>query len=226
MVPDPYRCLVRLAFVSGDRERWNARWRERAGELTPPAAFLVEHSGLLPASGRALDVAGGAGRHAVWLAQAGLEVTLIDVSDVAIERAERRAAAANVTQRIRYRRIDLSGPDVALPTGPFDVIVMFHYLTRTLRDEIAGLLDDGGLMFACQPTVTNLERHAKPPLPYLVQPGELAAWSAALGLEPVVTREGWNAEGRHEAEIIARRVNCARPATNPRSDVDSHGPYR
>src|SRR5213075_3071128 len=67
----------------GDRERWNARWREQAGELAPPAAFVVEHTALLPASGRALDVAGGAGRHAVWLARAGLDVTMIDVSDVA-----------------------------------------------------------------------------------------------------------------------------------------------
>src|SRR5512134_3164184 len=94
--------------MGGDRERWNARWREQAGELAPPAAFVVEHTALLPKTGRALDVAGGAGRHAVWLARAGLEVTMIDVSDVAIERAERRAGAAGVGHRVKFRWVDLA----------------------------------------------------------------------------------------------------------------------
>lgn len=191
----------------GDRERWNARWREQAGELAPPAAFVVEHTALLPSAGRALDVAGGAGRHTVWLARAGLDVTMIDVSDVALERAERRAVAAKVAGRVKFLRIDLTEPGPAgdLPTGPFAVIVMFHYLDRARRDAIAALLDDGGLVIACQPTVRNLERHQHPSKDYLVGEGELRAWAEALGLEVVVSREGWNAEGRHEAELIARR---------------------
>jgi 2-polyprenyl-3-methyl-5-hydroxy-6-metoxy-1,4-benzoquinol methylase len=191
----------------GDRERWNARWREQAGELAPPAAFVVEHAALLPASGRALDVAGGAGRHAVWLARAGLDVIMIDVSDVALERAERRAAAANVAGRIRFRRIDLSepGPDGELPTGPFDVIVMFHYLDRARRGELVGLLSPGGLLITCQPTVVNLERHAHPSRAYLLDEGELATWVSTQPLDVVVSREGWNVENRHEAELIARR---------------------
>src|SRR5688572_13128746 len=104
--------------MEGDRERWNARWREQAGELAPPSAFFVEHAEHYPVTGRALDIAGGAGRHAVWLARRGLEVTMIDVSDVAIERAERRAG--NLAARMRFLRLDLDDPDAALPRGPFD----------------------------------------------------------------------------------------------------------
>src|SRR5215470_3825179 len=118
--------------MQGDRERWNDKWRARAGELEPPAAFVVEQEPLLPGAGRALDVAGGCGRHAVWLAQHGLEVTMIDVSDLALERAERRFTLAGL--RARLLRADLDDDVPSLPL--FDAIVMFHYLNRQRRDEL------------------------------------------------------------------------------------------
>ena len=190
--------------MDGDRERWNAKWRDRA-PLSPPAPFLVEHAALLPDAGRALDVGGGAGRHTVWLAKRGLDVTMIDVSDVALERTEQRAIAAGVGNRVRLLRLDLDEP-ATLPPGPFDVIVMFHYLNRARRDAIAELLFDRGVLMAVQPTVTNLERNEKPGREYLVEPQELDAWACRLGLEIVVSREGWTSGDRHEAELIARRV--------------------
>src|SRR5262249_55351144 len=129
--------------MEGDRERWNDKWRARAGELEPPAPFVIEQAAILPA-GRALDVAGGAGRHSVWLAQRGLDVTLIDVSDLALERAERRVTSAGLQARVRLIRADL---DTELPAlAAFDVIVMFHYLNRERRDEIADLLAPGGIV--------------------------------------------------------------------------------
>jgi len=191
--------------MQGDRERWNDKWRARAGELESPAAFVVEQGPLLPDAGRALDVAGGCGRHAVWLAQHGLDVTLIDVSDLALERAERRFAQAGV--RVRMLRADLDDDVPSLPL--FDAIVMFHYLNRQRRDEIAHLLAAGGLVIAAQPTVTNLERHASPSRRFLVETGELELWARGLNLEIIVAREGWTADGRHEAELVARRVKNA-----------------
>jgi len=44
-----------------------------------PAAWLVGHRALLPPSGRALDVACGRGRHALWLAQHGFDAEFVDV---------------------------------------------------------------------------------------------------------------------------------------------------
>jgi SAM-dependent methyltransferase len=188
--------------MDGDRERWNAKWRERAGELTPPAAFLTEHNHLLPSQGRALDLAGGAGRHAVWLAQAGLTVTLVDVSDVALDRAGHRLDAAGLADHVRLVRLDA---EADLDLAPFDVVVIYHYLDRARRDAFADLVAPGGLLLAAQPTTTNLERHPSPSARFLVAPGELATWATGRGLDLVVSREGWNADGRHEAELIARR---------------------
>lgn len=206
----------------GDREKWNARWRERAGELEPPAAFLEEHAHLLPATGKALDIAGGAGRNAVWLARRGLDVTLVDVSDVAITRAERKAESVNV--KLRTRRVDLDEPLELAPL--YDVIVMIDYLSRERRDAIAELLVTGGLLVASQPTVRNLERHAHPSRPFLVEEGEMAAWVTGCGFEIVVAREDWTDEGRHVAQVIARRSPPAEKVPDPEPPSPSGGPYR
>ncbi len=206
----------------GDREKWNARWRERAGELELPAAFVEEHAALLPARGKALDVAGGAGRHAVWLARRGLDVTLVDVSDVAITRAE--AKAANVGVKLRARRVDLDQPLDLAPL--YDLVVLVHYLSREQRDAYAHLLVDGGVLVHVQQTVRNLERHARPSRRFLVEEGELAAWVGELGFETLVHREGWNDDGVHEAAVIARRVKADRRTPEPEAPPPSGGPYR
>ncbi|MCA9675351.1 MAG: methyltransferase domain-containing protein, partial [Myxococcales bacterium] len=130
-----------------------------------------------------------------------LAVTLLDVSEVGLALAATRAAAAGVT--VDVVAVDLD--DAPAPSGPFDVIVIVHFLHRGRRDEIAATLAPGGVLVAIQPTMTNLERHARPGPEHLVAEGELATWARAVGLEVEIVREGWNAEGRHETEMVARR---------------------
>src|SRR5262249_30973743 len=107
--------------VESDREKWNARWRERAATPSVASPFVVSLAATLPSSGRALALAGGAGRHAVFLAQRGLAVTLVDVSDAALELAGAAAHAAGVS--LATARLDLSVEP--LPSGPWDVILCF-----------------------------------------------------------------------------------------------------
>jgi SAM-dependent methyltransferase len=179
-----------------DRERWNETWRTR--EPAEPAAFLVEHEALLPRTGRALDVAGGAGRHALWLAARGLDVTLVDVSEVGLA----RAAAANPA--VRTERVDLEEGG-ALPAGPFELVLCWHFLDRAHRDRYVDVLAPGGVLVIAQPTVLNLERHERPSRRFLAEPGELDAWVRDRDLEIVVSVEGWNGDGRHEAAVIAAK---------------------
>ncbi len=185
----------------GDREKWNAMWRERAGDLAPPARFLVDHQHLVPREGRALDIAGGGGRHAIWLARRGLDVTVVDVSDLGLERAEHRAAEAHVT--LRLRRLDLDVDE--LPPGPFDAILCVDFLDRAHRDRYVEPLVAGGVLAIAQPTISNLERHSRPSARFLVEAGELEAWARGVGLEVLVALEGWNEDGRHQAAVIARK---------------------
>jgi SAM-dependent methyltransferase len=157
----------------------------------------------LPRRGRALDAAGGAGRHTLWLASRGLDVTLVDVSDVAVTLA-RAAGIADA------RVWDLE--EQGAPPGPWDLILSFHYLHRPLFAAYAEALAPGGMLVVVQPTRRNLERHPRPPAPFLLDEGELPR--LVPGLELLRYDEGWLEEGRHEARLLARRparVSTASP---------------
>lgn len=211
--------------MEGDRERWNARWRERAADLEDASPFLVANARLLPSTGRALDLAGGAGRNAIWLARRGLDVTLVDVSDVALDKAEERARRLGVDKRMRFLRVDLEAP---LPFAPlFDVVVVTHYLDRERRDSFIDVLVDDGVLVAANPTVTNLERHAHPSPRFLVERGELAQWATGQGLSLLAVQEDWTTEGMHEAAIVARKDRRLQPSPPDSSESGpSSGPYR
>ena len=182
-----------------DRDKWNARYQERGPQEQEPAAFLLSLDELLPSSGRALDVAGGAGRHAVWLARRGLDVTLVDVSDEAITLAEAAAGVAGVSLASQVADLETD----PFPVGPWDVIVSFYYLQRSLFNVFASALAPGGLLVFAQPTASNLERHARPPARFLLDDGELPR--LVSDLEIVRYDEGWQADGRHEARLVARK---------------------
>ncbi len=185
-----------------DRERWDARYREEDG-LPAPSAFVTGLDDLLPGRGRALDVAGGSGRHAVWMALRGLDVTLADISPVALERASREASRAGVS----IATVPLDLERAPLPPGPWDVIVCVGFLHRPLFPAFARELAHCGLLAIEHPTRSNLLRHARPGLPHLLEDGELPALVG--GLEVIRYDEGWLERGRHEARLVARK----RPAS-------------
>ena len=78
---------------------WSQRYRDAGDDYlfgTAPNHFLARRADLLLEGHRALAVADGEGRNSVWLAEQGLEVTAIDISPVAVEKARRLAAGRNV----------------------------------------------------------------------------------------------------------------------------------
>jgi tellurite methyltransferase len=196
------------------RARWNARYAARAAaartaataDRAGPAAFLTERAELLPRRGRAMDVAGGTGRNALWLAERGLEVTLVDVSDTACAEATARAVA--IGRSLDIVRADLT--EDPLPVGPWDLILVHHWLDRPTWRRLPAELAPGGVLLLCQPTRTNLERHERPGSRWLLEDGEgrrLADEMVAAddALELVDASEGWGVEGRHEARLVLRR---------------------
>lgn len=79
-----------------DAQEWDRRYRERVLVWgAEPNRFVVEAAADLP-PGRALDVAAGEGRNAVWLAERGWQVTAYDFSPVAVERGRRVARERGV----------------------------------------------------------------------------------------------------------------------------------
>lgn len=125
---------------------WSDRYRA-AGEAylfgTAPNRYLAAQAALLAPGMRALSVADGEGRNAVWLAEQGLDVTATELSPVAIEKAEALAASRGV-------KVDFALADALnwiYPDDAFDLVVavfiqfaapderaaLFERLQRTLR---------------------------------------------------------------------------------------------
>ena len=181
-----------------DRERWNRRYAE--GEEGGTPLMLGRNLHLFPRSGRALDVAGGPGQAAVILAARGLDVTLCDVSEVALEMATERAERSKVG--IEVAQVDLANEP--LPSGPWDLITCFNYLERDLFPAMIEQLADGGQLAVMLATRTNLERNEHPAERFLLDDGELPGLLGDLAVE--YYEEGWKLDGRHCAEALARKV--------------------
>lgn len=185
-------------------ERWNERYTQGFVPFPDaPAAWLAAHRELLPRGGRALDVACGDGRNALYLARQGYAVDAIDASDVAIDAL--RAAARERELTVAPLVVDLEHEP--LPPGPYDVVVTMNFLQRDLFGPLQEVLAPGGLLFyetLAQAHVTQLGRSFNPA--YLLEEGELLR--AFGGLEVIDHFEGVaerSGGARGVEAIVARR---------------------
>jgi SAM-dependent methyltransferase len=188
-----------------DRLKWDSKHAARGFFPREPSGLLTAHRAFLPrphAAANALDVAGGSGRHALWLAERGFAVTLTDISEAALQIARDEAAATG--RDLTTICVDLETDP--FPPGPWQVILCFHYLQRALFADFAAQLAPDGVVVFVQPTTRNLERHPRPSRRFLLEEGELPELVAENGLHAVVYEEDWLAAGRHEAFLIAGRA--------------------
>jgi len=107
-----------------------------------PAPFLVENTGLL-AAGPVLDVAMGAGRNALYLAERGFAVTGVDNDPAVLQRAEEEARARGLTVAIRAG--DLENGYV-IPAEAYQTVICFNYLYRPLFPALRAALRPGGVI--------------------------------------------------------------------------------
>jgi SAM-dependent methyltransferase len=194
--------------VGLDSERfWDERYRsEEAVPERGPASFLMEHRHLLPASGRALDVAMGTGRNALYLASLGYEVTGIDISGVAVERCRREAAKRGL--RVETVQADLES--YRLPEAAYDVVIDFYYLQRDLAPQIEAALRPGGVL-VFESFTTEQRRFGWGPQQeeFLLRPGELRSLFPAL--EELAHREAAvESESGRGMKAVAGLVGRAR----------------
>ena len=131
--------------MEADRIKWNQRFGSEDTYLgerpSPLLSQEIERIRRLAPGKRALDIACGEGRNSVFLAQQGFLVTAMDISDVGLGKAVRRAAEAGVT--INFQRVDLEGYRF---TEQYDLIINFNFLMRDLIPEAVRALSPGGLL--------------------------------------------------------------------------------
>jgi tellurite methyltransferase len=125
-----------------DRKRWNEKHTAAHGEESP-SKFLEEilASGAWPiAPGRALDVATGKGRNAIFLASKGFRVDAVDISAAALQEARKVARAKGGA--VDFIEADLEHAD--LPRDAYDLVVNFNFLERGLIQPLKNALKAGG----------------------------------------------------------------------------------
>jgi len=189
-----------------DQAFWDDRYRSAPALWSgrPNAQLVAEAADLGP--GRALDVGCGEGADAIWLAERGWQVTGVDLSPVALERARGHAdlAGERVAARIDWRQVDLL--DWPMPRVDYDLISS-QYLhlpgaaRRQLVGVLAGAVAPGGSLLVVGHHPSDVEVVPRP----LQRELFFTAEQLAEGLDP----ESWEV------------VTCAtvpRPSTGPDGD--------
>lgn len=197
-----------------DRDKWQARYRAGAyGDRTYPSDLLVEHVPEIVATQRAvagdgaelraLDVACGAGRNALYLAGLGYQVDALDISAEALARGERAAREQGL--RVSWIEHDL---DQGLPRRlpDYDLVVVMRYLDLSLVSAAVERLRPGGYLI-CEAHLASDQPVIGPHDPnFRARPGELRA--AAVGLDIAEYWEGETQDPDGRAVALARLVAC------------------
>jgi SAM-dependent methyltransferase len=168
-----------------DRAAWDARYAATDTLWTfEPSRFLVAEAAPLP-PGRALDLACGEGRNALWLADRGWRVTAVDFSRVALERG--RAVAAERGFPVEWVEADVV--EWEPPRDAFDLValVYLHLAAERFREVVrrsAHALAEGGVLVVVGHDPTNIaEGYGGPQDPaILASPDDVTAALDGLGL--------------------------------------------
>lgn len=183
---------------------WEKRYRSRKRPAedfdTAPSHLVVETAGKLP-PGRALDLACGTGRNALWLAEHDWKVTAVDGAPSAIHTLLNRASELHV--RIDARTADLEKHEFEIAPAAWDLILMCYYLQRDLFLPAKRGVVPGGILLA----IVHITLPGEEPTPHRLRPGELKGYFQDW--EVLHYYEGSSLDAAHKrpvAEIAAREM--------------------
>ncbi|MCB1680024.1 MAG: class I SAM-dependent methyltransferase [Halioglobus sp.] len=202
-------------MAQSDQDKWEQRYRENTdADPGPPSELLVSWLDRLP-PGRALDLACGTGRNALYLAEQGYQVDAVDISVQALQRARRAATASGVS--VNWVQCDL---EHALPLArDYAVIVVTYYVDLPLLGRLQRHLAPGGFLLSEQ-HLRNAAAVSGPSNPaYRVAPGALARAVSDLHVHSIEENVYRDASGALRA--VARLVAQRPPSTG--SDSGSGG---
>jgi SAM-dependent methyltransferase len=185
--------------IAGWDERYRNRSRPKEDLEAGPSPLVIKTArGLLP--GRALDLACGAGRNALWLAAHGWTVTAVDGSKVAVDILRSRAEEQRVP--VNARIADLEKHEFDIETDSWDLIAICYYLQLDLIESSKRGVKPGGVLLV----IVHVAEPGEQPTKHRLAPGDLIR--CFEGWEILHSFEGKPNDPAHHravAEIVARR---------------------
>ncbi|MGZ3525768.1 MAG: class I SAM-dependent methyltransferase [Thermodesulfobacteriota bacterium] len=191
--------------MRADQKRWDKRFGEKEFALgKEPNPFLKKNIHLLP-RGKALDIATGEGRNAVFLAQHGFEVDAVDISKKGLRKAQELSREKGV--KINTFAFDLDR--FQIEKERYDLIANFYFLKRRLIPRIKkGLRKGGRVIFETyildhRELGTGGPKQAK----YFLKPNELIRFFKNFRI--LFYREGTFREGgkrKAVASLVAEKI--------------------
>lgn len=197
----PSRNGVNAQAIAAE-EKWNKIYSKPSEHLV--VDVLAQNHFLLPRQGVALDLACGVGANAMFLAEQGLESHAWDVSSVALNVLQKTAQKKSLNISTKQGYIEPKN----LPKNSFDVIVLAHFLDRSLCNAIMDALKSGGLLFYQTYTLDKLEAKGPKNPVFLLAKNELLQLFKPLDL--LVYRENsvagdLNVGERNEALFVGQK---------------------
>jgi len=186
-----------------DIRGWDQRYRlkERSSEDydAPPTPLLIESARQLK-PGKALDLACGTGRNALWLAAQGWSVTAIDAAPAAIDTLRNRAARLGIN--VDAQQADLERGGYRIEHSSWDLIAICYYLQRDLFEPAKQGIVPGGILLA----IVHITEPGEEPTDTRARPGELRTYFDRWEiLHYYEGKPNDTAHRRSVAEIVARR---------------------
>lgn len=199
--PERYESLTGKSLQKDIKGQWDMLYG-RSGFVygKKPVKFLAENFHLIPNKGSVLDVGMGEGRNAVFLATKQYQVTGIDISSVALKKAQELALENNVL----ISTILGDAKKYQFKPNSFDAVLCFYYVDRELLPILISLLKPGGYFYY---EAYTLEQKIKSGLKddedgYYLKSGELK--ELLSGLKIVKYEEGMLGN-EYKASAIARK---------------------
>lgn len=198
-------------MAKNDCLRWNERYRAyNSDQRLEPRQFLIEVADMLPAGGKALDIAMGLGANSAFLAQRGYTVIGVDISFVALRKAKQKFSGINI--------LCADMEQISFPPSTFDVIIDFYYLERDLWTNLRHWLKPGGYLVVETLLIDMLK--IKPDLDkrYLLEPNELI--NSFSDYEILIYREGWTAQETIHPRSVASMVAVRPPSPKSIEEIN------
>lgn len=181
-------------------EFWNDTWSSMSHSFTHSDKVLMDCTGNLE-PGRALDLGCGIGENAIWLAEHDWRVTGVDFSDVAIEKARKRAA----DKRVEVEFV-VSDASVYRPSGRYDLITSFYIhlwpeqRARMLANAVEALAPGGRILFVSHDRSVTPSWWSREDLESLTTPEEIVAELPGLRIDRAEVVEEIGSHAEHGSE--------------------------